>query len=159
RGRGAGPGDLHAAPRLPRGVRRVGREAKAQVRLIDDDDILVRDLLVDAIVEHAWQAAGAAFASALAIERLAADSGRALGAVARELARQGILRLVVSREDGGLFEAISWRAICLARERLARASPLIELAFAMQGLGSYPISLAGDGGQRAKWLPGVARGE
>src|SRR5690606_18741376 len=37
-------------------------------------------------------------------------------------------------------------------------SPLIELAFAMQGLGSYAISAHGDADQRARWLPDVVAG-
>jgi alkylation response protein AidB-like acyl-CoA dehydrogenase len=60
---------------------------------------------------------------------------------------------------GGAAEAIDTRAICLARETLARHSGLADFAFAMQGLGSGAVSLAGTPEQKARWLPRVARGE
>jgi alkylation response protein AidB-like acyl-CoA dehydrogenase len=60
---------------------------------------------------------------------------------------------------GGAAEAIDTRAICLIRETLARYSGLADFAFAMQGLGSGAISLAGTAEQKVRWLPRVARGE
>jgi len=60
---------------------------------------------------------------------------------------------------GGAGEAIDTRAICLIRETLARHSGLADFAFAMQGLGSGAISLAGTDAQKARYLPRVARGE
>ena len=56
-------------------------------------------------------------------------------------------------------DAIDTRAICLIRETLARHSGLADFAFAMQGLGSGAISLAGSDAQKARYLPRVARGE
>ena len=56
-------------------------------------------------------------------------------------------------------ERIDTRAICLARETLARHSGLADFAFAMQGLGSGAISLQGTPAQRERYLPRVARGE
>ena len=50
---------------------------------------------------------------------------------------------------GGAAEAIDTRAICLARETLARHDGLADFAFAMQGLGSGAISLAGSDEQKA----------
>ena len=47
----------------------------------------------------------------------------------------------------------------LLRETLAFYSPLADFAFAMQGLGSGAITLAGSDAQRAGYLPSVARGE
>jgi acyl-CoA dehydrogenase len=47
----------------------------------------------------------------------------------------------------------------VAREVLAYADGLADFAFAMQGLGSGPLTLAGSEAQRAHWLPKVARGE
>jgi len=49
--------------------------------------------------------------------------------------------------------------ICVARETLARHAGLADFAFAMQGLGSGAISLAGTPEQRARWLPPVAAGK
>jgi alkylation response protein AidB-like acyl-CoA dehydrogenase len=51
------------------------------------------------------------------------------------------------------------RNICLLRETLARHSGLADFAFAMQGLGSGAISLAGTDAQKQKYLPRVVKGE
>mgnify|MGYP003422963939 FL=1 len=66
---------------------------------------------------------------------------------------------VGGREFGGAAEAIDTRAVCLIRETLARHSGLADFAFAMQGLGSGAISLAGTPAQKARYLPRVVRGE
>lgn len=50
------------------------------------------------------------------------------------------------------------RSLALARETLAYHSGLADFAFAMQGLGSGAISLAGSDQQKAEWLPRVASG-
>lgn len=60
---------------------------------------------------------------------------------------------------GGAGEQIDTRAICLIRETLARHSGLADFAFAMQGLGSGAISLAGTEAQKSHYLSRVARGE
>ncbi|MFY7867341.1 acyl-CoA dehydrogenase family protein [Roseateles sp.] len=60
---------------------------------------------------------------------------------------------------GGAAEVIDTRAICILRETLARYNGLADFAFAMQGLGSGAISLAGTDAQRQRYLPRVARGE
>ncbi|MEJ6006720.1 acyl-CoA dehydrogenase family protein [Paucibacter sp. AS339] len=60
---------------------------------------------------------------------------------------------------GGAAEQIDTRAICLLRETLARYNGLADFAFAMQGLGSGAISLAGSDAQRRRYLPRVASGE
>lgn len=54
---------------------------------------------------------------------------------------------------------IDTRAICIIRETLARHSGLADFAFAMQGLGSGAISLAGTPDQRERYLSRVMRGE
>jgi acyl-CoA dehydrogenase len=51
------------------------------------------------------------------------------------------------------------RSLCLARETLARYSGLADFAFAMQGLGSGPITLFGSDEARRRYLPGIGRGE
>ncbi len=66
---------------------------------------------------------------------------------------------VGGREFGGHEDAIDTRAICLIRETLARHSGLADFAFAMQGLGSGAISLAGTDAQKRAYLPRVAKGE
>jgi acyl-CoA dehydrogenase len=50
------------------------------------------------------------------------------------------------------------RSLAIVRETLAFHSGLADFAFAMQGLGSGSISLAGSPAQKAYWLPRVAAG-
>ena len=68
----------------------------------------------------------------------------------------GLLAPTVVPEAGGRFDV---RALCVARETLAYHDGLADLAFAMQGLGSGPVSLFGTEEQRRRWLPRVAAGE
>ena len=77
----------------------------------------------------------------------------------RELGQGGWLRHAVGGTAyGGTSEQIDTRSICLIRETLARHSGLADFAFAMQGLGSGAISLAGTDAQKADYLPRVAQG-
>ena len=81
-------------------------------------------------------------------------------ALVRSLGAGGWLaHAVAGRAHGGAHDAIDTRALCLIRETLARHSGLADFAFAMQGLGSGAISLAGTPEQQARYLPRVARGE
>ncbi len=82
----------------------------------------------------------------------AADVDAACRALVKSLGADGWLQHAVG-------DAIDTRAICLIRETLARHSGLADFAFAMQGLGSGAISLAGSDAQKARYLPRVARGE
>jgi acyl-CoA dehydrogenase len=84
----------------------------------------------------------------------------------RQLGQAGVLRHCVpavygdahGRAQGGAREQLSSRALVVCRETLARHDGLADFAFAMQGLGSGPITLAGTPQQQAQWLPQVARG-
>lgn len=60
---------------------------------------------------------------------------------------------------GGALERLDSRALVILRETLAFHSPLADFAFAMQGLGSGAITLAGTPAQQAAYLPKVASGE
>lgn len=122
------------------------------------DDGLEWAFLDDEVVEAGWREPGAVIEDAVAEEAGSPDSDIGLRRLARLLGERGVLRLIARAADGGRFEEVSWRAVCLARERLGHASPLLELAFAMQGLGSYAISKHGDEAQRGRWLPGVVAG-
>ncbi|MCV2356415.1 acyl-CoA dehydrogenase family protein [Paucibacter sp. B2R-40] len=66
---------------------------------------------------------------------------------------------VAGKALGGSAEVIDTRAICILRETLARYNGLADFAFAMQGLGSGAISLAGTDAQRQRYLPAVAKGD
>jgi acyl-CoA dehydrogenase len=75
------------------------------------------------------------------------------------LGAAGLTRYCVRREFGGALAELDARAICLIRETLAYHDGLADFAFAMQGLGSGAISLAGDAALKERYLPRVARGE
>lgn len=60
---------------------------------------------------------------------------------------------------GGALEKLDSRALVILRETLAFHSPLADFAFAMQGLGSGAITLAGTPAQQAAYLPLVANGK
>jgi acyl-CoA dehydrogenase len=77
----------------------------------------------------------------------------------RRLGAAGVLRLCVPAPYGGAHERLDVRSLCLARETLGRAWGLADFAFAMQGLGSGPISLFGSDALKQRYLPPVARGE
>ena len=88
------------------------------------------------------------------------DVDAACRKLVRSLGEAGWLQhAVAGREFGGSESTIDTRAICLVRETLARHSGLADFAFAMQGLGSGAISLAGSDEQKSRYLPRVARGE
>jgi acyl-CoA dehydrogenase len=55
--------------------------------------------------------------------------------------------------------AFDVRSLALIRETLARHDALADFAFAMQGLGSGAISLAGSSALKERYLPRVASGE
>ena len=74
------------------------------------------------------------------------------------LGKAGFLKHCLRAVDGGVSTEPDSRAICLLREALAYADGLADFAFAMQGLGSAPISLAGSPEMRSLWLPRVAAG-
>jgi acyl-CoA dehydrogenase len=75
------------------------------------------------------------------------------------LAAAGLLRWVVPGEHGGAAPVISSTALCIIRQWLARESGALDTAFVMQGLGSNPVTMAGEEELRAQLLPKVASGE
>ncbi len=80
--------------------------------------------------------------------------------LARALGREGLFpRLVPAAYGGSLEGPFRSVTLCLIREELARTCPAAEELFAIQGLGSYPILLAGTEAQKQRWLPALARGE
>ena len=76
----------------------------------------------------------------------------------RALGEGNWLRACVPDAYGGLRAGLDVRTLCLAREALAGRSALADFAFAMQGLGSAPISLFGNAELRRRYLPNVASG-
>ena len=98
-------------------------------------------------------------ASGIAAERLApiaasATPGRVDRDLIRALGDSGMLGRIFP--DDGAASAVT---LCLIREGLAGGSTAAETAFALQGLGAYPIVQSGSDELRARWIPGVARGD
>lgn len=75
------------------------------------------------------------------------------------LGKDGWLRHAVPAAHGGARKTLDVRALCVAREVLARHSGLADFAFAMQGLGAGPITLFGSRELRERYLPRVCKGE
>jgi acyl-CoA dehydrogenase len=73
------------------------------------------------------------------------------------LAREGLLdHTVPANFNDGTLDV---RALCVIREHLSYESSLADLMFAMQGLGSFPITIAGTGAIKQKLIPRVKSGE
>ncbi|MCD8504315.1 MAG: acyl-CoA dehydrogenase family protein [Burkholderiaceae bacterium] len=77
----------------------------------------------------------------------------------KQLGQAGWLQWCVPQAGGGALPALDSRSLCLARQTLGYYDGLADFAFAMQGLGSGPISLFGTPEQQAKYLPAVAKGQ
>lgn len=77
----------------------------------------------------------------------------------RDLGQAGWLRHAVPAAYGGVNETIQARDLCLIRDTLARKDGLADFAFAMQGLGTGPISLFGSEDLKRNYLPDVAAGK
>jgi len=86
------------------------------------------------------------------------DADASCRRLVRALAEAGLLRHTVVAPHGGEAQTLDVRMLCIARETLAAAAGLADFAFAMQGLGSGPVSLFGSEEQRRRFLPGVAKG-
>ena len=93
---------------------------------ICSDEVLERVFLDPDVVAQAWSSAGALADEAVSIELRASDAPSALVALVRLLGARGLLGLTVPAELGGTYERVRSDALCLARERLGYASPLVE---------------------------------
>ncbi len=67
--------------------------------------------------------------------------------------------IVVPATYGGRFENVDSLAVCLARQACMKVSSHLDALFALQGIGSYAIAIAGADALCREWLPGVASGE
>ncbi|VVE36577.1 acyl-CoA dehydrogenase [Pandoraea communis] len=88
-----------------------------------------------------------------------ADTDATCVSLVRQLGRAGWLRYCVPASHGGALDKLDSRALCVLRETLARHDGLADFAFAMQGLGSGAITLAGSESLKQRYLPRVASGE
>jgi acyl-CoA dehydrogenase len=87
------------------------------------------------------------------------DLDAACRARVKALGEAGFLKAVVPEEQGGLHPRLDVRTLCLAREILAYRDGLADFAFAMQGLGTGPISLFGPEELKRRYLPPVRDGK
>ncbi|MFZ0090782.1 MAG: acyl-CoA dehydrogenase family protein, partial [Solirubrobacteraceae bacterium] len=83
----------------------------------------------------------------------AGEPGRVDRSLVRALAEHGLLGRLFARGEVSALE------LCLIREALARGCTEAETAFALQGLGAYPIFQAGSPALTEEWIPRVAAGE
>ena len=79
-------------------------------------------------------------------------------ALVRALAREALLVHTVPGETEGAAHSLDVRALCVVREHLSYESSLADLMFAMQGLGSFPVALAGSEQVKQRILPRVKSG-
>jgi acyl-CoA dehydrogenase len=103
-------------------------------------------------------AAFAERAGAFAAGEIATRNAPADDASARTEAR-ALLALLGA---GGWLQPIldiDLRGCCLMREALGEASPLADAVFALQGLGTTPIILAGTEAQQRRWLAPISEGK
>lgn len=95
----------------------------------------------------------------------AETAGSDLAAVDREPAGRVNRKLVQALAESGLLsrlypdDELSAMDLCLIRQGLARADTEAETAFAMQGLGSYPIHQSARPEIAQRWIPRVVSGE
>jgi acyl-CoA dehydrogenase len=86
------------------------------------------------------------------------DLERRAGLLIHELGTAGFLQHTVAQSYGGVRAQVAARDLCVLREELARGDALADTMFALQALGSYPITLAGNDEQKSRYLPKVASG-
>lgn len=99
---------------------------------------------------------------AASIEHLAAEadaSNEIHPAVLAALKASGLSELMVPAKQGGRSERLDPLAICIVREVLMATSSHLDSLFALQGIGSYAITVGGSPAQRTLWLPRVAKAE
>jgi acyl-CoA dehydrogenase len=87
-----------------------------------------------------------------------ADVDEACRRLVARLGRDKWLAACVPASHGGLRDHLDVRTLCLVRETLARHAGLADFSFAMQGLGSAPITLFGTTQQKDRYLPPVRHG-
>jgi acyl-CoA dehydrogenase len=86
------------------------------------------------------------------------DADASCRRLVKALGERGLLRHSVTAPYGGLAEKFDVRSLCLIRETLSYADGLADFAFAMQGLGTGPVTLFGTEEQKRKYLPPIAEG-
>jgi len=94
-----------------------------------------------------------------ALEQEHVDLDSSCRGLVKLLGEGGWLKNAVPDTSSDVQQPLDVRSLCLLRETLAYHSGLADFCFAMQGLGSGPISLFGSPRLKSEWLPGVATGD
>jgi acyl-CoA dehydrogenase len=76
--------------------------------------------------------------------------------VRERLQRSGLCAVTVDAAFGGRFEKVDSLAVTVVREALAFESAHLDSIFAMQGIGSFPLSTGASESVRKEWLPKIA---
>lgn len=86
-----------------------------------------------------------------------ADESNSIDSQVRELLKEsGLAKVQVAARHGGHVESPDSLAVTVVREQLAMSSSHLDSMFAMQGIGSYAISVGGTDEIKDRWLPRVA---
>jgi acyl-CoA dehydrogenase len=88
-----------------------------------------------------------------------ADIEQRARTIAGCLGRETFLAHVIPKDYGGARNQVQARDLCILREELARGDALADTMFAMQALGSYPITLAGSEEHKRRYLTQIGRGD
>jgi alkylation response protein AidB-like acyl-CoA dehydrogenase len=83
------------------------------------------------------------------------DDRKACRSLVQRLARGGFLDYAVPKPG----DSLDVRSLCIVRETLAHHHGLADFAFALQGLGSAPIALAGSEALKERYLPMTREGK
>jgi acyl-CoA dehydrogenase len=89
----------------------------------------------------------------------AGSRGRVNRRLLTVMAEHGLLSRLFAREDNVWRSDVSALDLCLIREGLARNCTEAETAFAVQGLGAFPLLHAGGRRLVDEWIPRIAAGE
>jgi acyl-CoA dehydrogenase len=89
----------------------------------------------------------------------AASEDEQARSLVKALAQEGLLAYTVPENFSSGANPLDVRALCVVREHLSYQSSLADLMFAMQGLGSFPVTLAGSGEIKSRLLAQVKNGE
>lgn len=88
-----------------------------------------------------------------------ADDRRVNRELVSEMGRLGLLEYLFPKVEGDSYQGSSSALeLCLIREALASVSTGSETAFALQGLGGYPILRYGARKVQDTWIPAIASG-
>src|SRR3954447_1380110 len=103
------------------------------------------------------QAEARALAAECADIAARADEADHVDPDARERLRaSGLAAVTVDAAYGGRFEKVDSLAVTVVREALAFESAHLDSIFAMQGIGSFPLSTGASEAVRKEWLPKIA---